>query len=1116
MSDVAQWLASHGLKKYAGAFADAEIEFDVLRDLTEADLEKLGIPLGPRKNLLKAITALRGENAAAGVSGSEQPAILPVRPEAERRQLTALFADMVGSTALSQDMDPEELREVIRGFQDAAAGAVARFDGYLAKFMGDGLLAYFGWPRAHEDDPERAVRAGLALVEASRMLKHPQQVRVGIATGLVVVGDVVGSGGAREEAAVGETLNLAARLQGEAAPGTVVLAPVTRALLGELFELESLGPRQIKGIAQPVEPWQVVGEAKAASRFEAARARRLSRLVGRDRELRFALARWGQAKAGKGQVVLLRADAGVGKSRIVTELRHGVDPEVRANLLYQCSPYHVNSALYPVIQQLTRAAGIETSDGADAKRLKLAELARRSNIESEEAVALLASLLSVPADERHPAPPITPQEQKAATLSMLCDLLAGRAASGPVLVIVEDLHWSDPTTCELLELIIGRIEELPVLMLVTFRPELEPPWEDSGHTTLVTLDRLDRQQVEALIREVANKPLPEVVVDQIVAKSDGVPLFVEELTKTVLEGGLLRAFGDGYELAGAPSPLAVPSSLQASLVSRLDRLAPVREVAQIAAALGREFDFEMLVAVAPHDRERLVEALSELHRAELVFPRGSPPHTVWAFKHALIRDAAYETMLKSARVQLHGRIARAIRTSFAAVLELEPEVYARHLTEAGIWPDAVQAWRAAARRVALRSASTEARALLHQAIGLLPRLEDPGERDALELDLQIEFASVLMAARGMASEEVVSAYKRAHELTACVADPARRIQSLKGLWRFHMAHGHLDQAMEVALEKKQAAEAIENHGIALEVLEVLGASHIWMGSIPEGIRHLEAGLQAYRDEDAAGYETHIIRYSRDPGIAFGSYLSMAYATAGLPDRARQQISWVMDLAERRNHAFTLWVAASGAAAAALILRDIPKTMDLGELMLGTGIEYHLPMSVGAGLFYINWARSWDDPGACSMKDMARGVELIRASVGKFMIPAYETSRADAMLRVGRQAEAESLLDDVLKDLQDGQRGYLAPETFRLRGVAYHLQGATGLAEGCFRRALKVAELQGQRWLQLRAAVDLTRLLLDRSEQSGAHDLLKPMLMSFDEGFDLPDLNEAKAILDRCT
>jgi tetratricopeptide (TPR) repeat protein len=770
------------------------------------------------------------------------------------------------------------------------------------------------------------------------------------------------------------------------------------------------------------------------------------------------------------------------------------------------------SAWHPVIQQLTRAARIEVNDVPEAKLNKLVDLMGQSDVRSSEAVALLAALLSIPPTSAYPAAPMTPQQQKAVTLNLLVDLLGGLTKSGPVLIIVEDLHWTDPTTRELLDLIMSRIESLPVLMLVTFRPEMATPWEGRGHATLITLNRLGRRQVEALIALVAQGRLPEEVMGQIVAKSDGVPLFVEELTKSLLESGLLTASGEEYELAGALPPLAVPSSLKASLASRLDRLAPTREIAQIGAALGREFEFELLAAVADLSQEQLADALGELHRAELVFPRGTPPHTTWVFKHALIQDAAYETMLKSARSQLHARIAQTIKMSFPALMELEPEVYARHLTEAGSWPDAIQAWRGAAHRATRRSAAEEAVALFCRAIELVPRVEDETERSAIELDLQIGFGSALMAVHGFGAEAVGAAFARAHELSARVADPVKRFQILNGLWKFHLTRGELDRAMEIALESKQVSELVAgDDGISLEADNALGVSYFQKGYVAKSIRHLEAAFNAY---DFDRHSRHIVQYARDPGVNCSAYLSWAYALAGFPDRARRQIAWTVDLDQRLNHGLTAWITCFGAAGASQALRDMRSTAHFAELMHANGVKHHISIGVGMGLVLLNWARLWDDPTNCSIDEITRGIAESQPSGVKASVPYLEYMKAEVLLELGHRSEAASLLDDLL--LRIGKNGPAnTPELFRLRGVLHRHDGAIDLAEDYFRRSLELADQQGARLYQLRTATDLARLYLDQGEPAKARNVLEPIYTSFDEGFDAADLLAAQGVLDQC-
>ena len=652
MDDTAAWLEEIGLGQHAELFRANDITAAVLPELTDEDLRQLGLSLGHRRLLLKAIKdrAKSSDEAAtrqtALVAEPSAPEAAALRPEAERRQLTVMFVDLVGSTELSARLDPEDMRAVIAAYQNACSEVIRRYEGHVAKYMGDGVLAYFGYPRAHEDDAERAVRAALELTGAvgKQIASDGTRLaaRIGIATGQVVVGDLVGEGAAQEEAVVGETPNLAARLQGVAAPGSLVIAASTRRLVGAVFELRELGPQPLKGFPALASAWRVLGESRAQGRFEALRGRRLTPLVGREHERALLLERWRWASEGDGQVVLLSGEPGIGKSRLIRAHREQLPGAPYTAVSQFCSPYHTNSALHPMIGLLERAAGFTPEDPYEQRLDKLEALLTLSTERLQEAVPLLAALLSIPAGERHPRLELSPERQRQRTLEVLVDQLTGLAARRPVLAVYEDVHWADPTTLELLDLIIDRSRRLAVLVLLTFRPEFNPPWAGQAHVTELPLSRLGRRQGTAIVeRLTGGKALPEAVLDQIVAKTDGVPLFVEELTKTVLESGLLTDAGERYDLAGPLPPLAIPATLHDSLMARLDRLSAAKEVAQMAAVIGREFSHALLEAVAERSAADLEAALDHLIAAGLVFRRGRPPDATYSFKHALIQDTAY-------------------------------------------------------------------------------------------------------------------------------------------------------------------------------------------------------------------------------------------------------------------------------------------------------------------------------------------------------------------------------------------------------------------------------------------------------------------------------------------
>ena len=653
-----EWLETLGLGQYAGHFAEHEITVSILPDLTDADLKELGVSaLGHRRILLRAIAEL----CAVGKDApklSVAPAA-PIAPQpydsAERRQVTVMFSDLVGSTALSARLDPEDLREIISAYQKCVVETVRRFGGFVAKYMGDGVLVYFGYPQAHEDDAERAVRAGLELIAEVNALKTGAslQTRVGIATGLVVVGDLIGSGEAQERGIIGETPNLAARLHGIAEPNVVVIAESTRKLLGNLFELEDLGPKDLKGIAGPVRAWAALRASSVESRFEALRTA-TTPLIGRDEEIDLLMRRWEQAKSGDGCVVLISGEPGIGKSRIAQTVVERISAEPHTRLRYFCSPHHQDSALYPIIAQLERAAGFRREDTPEQRLARLEAVLAQGTNGLSEAVPLLADLLSIPTGDRYPPLNLTPQKRKEKTLHAQLAQVEGLAARQPVLMVFEDVHWSDPTTRESLDLLIDRAPMLRALVILTFRPEFVAPWVGRPHVTLLSLSRLPPRQRAEMIRYVTGgKALPKEIANQIIDRTDGVPLFIEELTKAVVESGIVTEAGDHYTATGPVAPLAIPTSLHASLLARLDRLAPTREVVQIGAALGRSFSHELISAVAGMPQQQLNDALAQLVSAEMIFRRGTPPDAEYTFKHALVQDAAYGTLLRSRRQDLH-------------------------------------------------------------------------------------------------------------------------------------------------------------------------------------------------------------------------------------------------------------------------------------------------------------------------------------------------------------------------------------------------------------------------------------------------------------------------------
>jgi class 3 adenylate cyclase len=820
MQQIADWLKKLGMSEYAKRFAENDIDIDVLSELTDQDFDRLGVSLGHRRRMLRAIREL-GASPIAAVRESQAPA--PTAPEtaskdtAERRQVTVMFSDLVGSTALAVRMDPEDLREVISAYQKCVSQTVQRYGGFVAKYMGDGVLVYFGYPQAHEDDAERAVRAGLELIQSVTGLKSdaPLQTRIGIATGLVVVGDLIGSGAAQEQAIVGETPNVAARLQGVAEPNVVMIAESTRKLLGNLFELEDLGPKDLKGIAEPVRTWAALRASSVASRFEALHATGLTALVGREEELELLLRRWSRAKTGEGQVVLLSGEAGIGKSRLTAALLEAIASEPHTCLRYFCSPQHTDSAFYPIIGQIGRAAGLVHEDTTPAKLDKLDTLLARTSTSRQDA-ALFAEMLSLPNDGRYSALELTPEHRRQRTLEALDSQVQALTHSKPVLMIVEDAHWTDPSSLEVFSRVVDRVPSLRVLLVVTFRPEFEPPWVGRPYVTALILNRLTRRDIDAMIEGVVgNKLLPASIRHDIVERTDGIPLFVEEMTKAVLEAGSEEE-AQRPASTGPSAALAVPASLHASLMARLDRLGPAKEMAQIGAAIGREFSHTLMAAVT--NKEELQSDLDRLMAAGLLFRQGAPPHATYLFKHALVQDAAYGTLLREPRRVLHKRIAETVEGGFPEIADSQPELLARHYTGAELIQKAAWFWGKAGERSLARSAVVEASEQLKRALDQIATLPETSALRREQLKLQIALANALMQLKGYAAPEPKAAFEqarlfmeRAEALGEAPEDPLLLFSFLWGVWSGSYVKFNGEAMKALASQFMTLAERAGNH-----------------------------------------------------------------------------------------------------------------------------------------------------------------------------------------------------------------------------------------------------------------------------------------------------------------
>jgi class 3 adenylate cyclase/tetratricopeptide (TPR) repeat protein len=1111
MRDIAEWLGSIGLGEYAQRFAENAIDLSTLRDLTEQDLKDLGVLLGHRRKMLRAIGELDDAPAPA------QSATKPESPdEAERRHLTVMFCDLVGSTALAARLDPEDMRTLIGAYHRRITEVISRYQGIIGRYMGDGVLVYFGYPQAHEDDAEQAVRAGLALVDAVAKLPTDTDValsaRIGIATGVTVVGDLTGEGAAQEQVAIGETPNLAARLQTLAEPGTVLICPTTRRLTGGHFDYRDLGPQALKGWAEPISVWRVLGTSGVVSRFAAMHKTKLPALFGREEEIELLLRRWRHATQEEGRVVMLAGEPGIGKSHIALALDERLQSESHITLRYFCSAHHTNSALFPFISQLERAAGFKHSDTPAEKLSKLGALLAQSTHDPEH-VAVLANLLALPTDDHYRLQDLAPQKRKEKTLTALLAQLDGLATQQPVFIIFEDVQWMDPTSLELLAATVEHVPQLRALLLVTARPEFTPPWPNYPHLTTISLTRLGRRYGAALVERVTGgKTLPKEVMDQILAHTDGVPLFIEELTKMVLEGGLLQE-RDGHYVLGRPlPPLAIPTTLQASLMARLDRLSLVREVAQIGAVAGRDFHYELLNAVAGLPRERLDEALDQLVRSELVFRRGEIPNAVYTFKHALVRDAAYTGLLKSRRAQMHGAMANALEHQFPEIVQTQPETLAHHLTEAGLTEKAIGYWLQAGKNAALRSANLEAIAHLQRGIEVTGHLPAGEGKDRSELDLQLVLGPCLSATHGPAAGNALATFARARELCERLGQPPEYLQVMFWLATASVVRGELPQALEAIAGLPSAAEARGNQPALLNGIRGQGMILMFMGQIVEAREALGRAIELF-DASQEADRTAARTAGQDAGVSILVLMAWVLWILGQVDEAVSRMTAALERADAVNHAHThayAWYYAS-------VLHALR-----GEPVIAQGYaERCLAISEQHGFsHWLGLSRAIRGICAALLDASAGRLDEVKTSLEEYQRAGYQLGLTvqfvllcPALLLRNQPEAALEIIDHGLSIVSQNSERFCEAELYRLKARTLLMRGAPDdEAKVLLDQALRTARSQRARSLELRAATDLARLLMKKGQRAEARDVLESTYRCFSEGFDTPDLKEANAVL----
>jgi class 3 adenylate cyclase/predicted ATPase len=1092
MSEVARWLTGLGLPEYGQVFADNMVDFEVLVDLTDDDLKDLGVPLGHRKKLLRGIAALK-----AGPTEQVAEEKAPAKPrsaesgEAERRQLTVMFVDLVGSTQLSGELDPEDLRDVMRRYQDAVAGAVTRYSGHVAKYLGDGVLAYFGWPQAYEDQTERALKAGLDAVTAVGGVTLANgaslAARVGVATGRVVIGDLVGETGRDADAVSGETPNLAARLEQLAKPGQVVVDNATR---------------------------RVVGGRTSETRFAAGHDAGMTTFVGRRNEINLLADRWQQAKGGEGQVVLLSGEAGIGKSRITQALRDLAAEDEPMRLRQQCAPYYTDSVLYPVIHQFEYAARIAPEDVPEVKLEKVEALLAQSTDMVTEITPLVAALLSIPTGDRYPPLDLSAQAQMAETLKGIVDQYIGLAKRKPVLMIVEDVHWADPTTLEMLERLIDQVQGARILMVITFRPEFVPAWRGHTHITSLALNRLGRGQCEKIVSAVAGgKLLPAAVQDQIIAKTDGVALFVEELTKMVIESSLVQDMGDRYDLVQPLSALAIPTTLQDSLMARLDRLAPVKEIAQTGAAIGREFSHGLLAAVSPLNNVDLNAALAQLVDAELIFRRGTPPDATYIFKHALVRDAAYESLLRSRRYVLHRDIATSLEKYFPEIAELEPEILAHHYTEAGQIEAAAGYWCHAGRRAAERWANSIAIDHLTRGLEIVATLVPSLERDRLELDLRLAYSPVIMAVEGYGSTTAEQSFERIRELSETLDDHDSRFTAMCGLWQMNLLRGSVAVSKRYSDELWSATIDSNNLDHLVQARHSCWSSDLYAGDPVSCLEHATAGYSMY---DREKHRSHKFLYgTHDPGVCGLNHKGLTNVILGHADEASRYVEEAVELAKDLAHPTTMVMAYMFATMSHHFRGDAEAAGRYATEGIALCDEFRIP-GWGAGIeATLGWAQFKQGAGAESIAQLIAGMNRWRSEGNMVYWPWFLTLRAEAEMYLGNHDEALAIVSDGLSLSARTGEHWVDADLLRLRGEILLAQSADEkvTAEAVFHQALEMARGHRSVLLELRATRSLCRLWADQGKHSEAKKMLQPIFGKFTEGFSTPDLLEAKALLD---
>ena len=1120
-SSIRQWLETLRLSQYADRFEANDIDLEVMPSMHDQDLEKLGVSMGHRKRLLSAIADLNGAPSSVLTRASPVVTVAPIGPslpsfaatEGERRQLTVMFCDLVDSTALSERLDPEELRSLLHDYRTQCGEVISRYEGFVARYVGDGILTYFGWPTAHEDDAERALRAALEIVYAVKGISsaEPLSVRIGIATGPVVVGEQAGVGD-QSKLAVGSTPNLAARLQGLAAADQIVIASATRRLVGNSFELSDLGKHELKGIAEPVNAWRVMGVRAAASRFDAATQGWVTPLVGREQEIELLLDRWQQAQDGEGQLVLLSGEPGIGKSRILSVLHERLEAQGARTLRFQCSPYHVNSAFYPSIDHFERALKVSRVDTAESKLDRLEALMVGYNGLPLSDVRFVAAMLSIPCDERYGTLAMTPQKFKDETLRTLVDLTEAAARKQTTVMLFEDAHWADPTSIEVLDLLIDRVRNIPLLIVLTHRPEFQPKWSSHGHVMALNLSKLTRAQSSAIVSEIASgKALPAELLGQILIKTDGVPLYVEEFTKAILESGELKDEGDHYDYGGTGRTVTIPATLRDSLMARLDRSAQAKEIAQIGAAIGREFTYEVIAAVASHTRTELESALTQLIDSGLAFRQGRLPETTYTFKHALVQDAAYDSLLKSRRQALHTKIAHVLEETFPTTKDTEPELLAHHLTAAGLVEAAIGYWQKAATLAITRLALKEAISHLNRAMEIIDTLPQSPERDGKELGLRVLLGTAWVALRGFAASEVWASLYPALALARSLSRLETLVPIYYGLYISVVAQGRAAESLDWVNEMLASAEGSGDRDLLIVGHRAACSSYYWLGDFNLSREHGDRVLALYSEQ----HHRHLADIMNvDPKTSVGIHVILGTWILGFPDRAAE-LSDANDVhARRRGHPFDL----GHALTVGCWLWDFRG--EPGRILARIAEAERLGRAHSLPFISEVLAKRFKGLGLLRAGRLAEGILTLRSTLEKGNVSGVRMPYFQAILGEGLALSGDiegglRLIDDGLTQIArpGWEERWSLAELLRLKGWMHQLQEKFTEAEENFLASVDVAREQHAKSWELRSSISLARLRQSQGNRMSALSLLKPVYDWFTEGYETKDLKDAKVLLD---